>query len=41
MREGVHDGYAGGDLRPEIVNESVEIGECVKLEHGMALVQHR
>lgn len=40
-REKVHDGNAGGDLGPKVVDQIVEVGERVELERGVRLVQHR
>lgn len=37
----VHDWDRGGDLRPKVVNEGIEIGQRVYLQSGVALVQHR
>ena len=39
-REKVHDGNAGGDLGPEVVDQVVEVGEGVELQQGMALIEH-
>lgn len=39
--ECVHEGYTCGDLWPEVVDQVVEVGESVKLEREMGLVQHR
>lgn len=36
----VHDGDTSGDLRPELVNEAVEIRKRVQFQGGMTLVQH-
>jgi hypothetical protein len=36
----LHDGDTSGDLRPELVNQIVEVRERMKLQHRMRLVEH-
>lgn len=35
-----HSGDAGGNLRPKVVYEGIEIGKSMELQDGMVLIQH-
>ena len=37
----IHEGNTCGDLWPEAIDQIVKVGESMKLERDMGLVEHR